>query len=128
LGPELAPFHAIAEQMAKAFGYTAQLTIDRQIAELSRLHVAQLMPCSYCLILHTRTAIEFEVHPDKVANLLSWRESQLFSEAEQAALAYCESLTAYNLVTFPAAHQELTKYFDQTEIAELAAVIINMNL
>jgi AhpD family alkylhydroperoxidase len=128
LGPELASFHALADRMAYAFGYTADLPIDRQIAELVRLRVAQLTPCSYCLILHTRVAVECGIDAAKVAHLPSWRESRMFSEAECAALAYCEALTNYDLASFARAHREMTKHYDVQEIAAFAAVVINMNV
>ena len=126
--PDLTSFQSIAEQMAKGFGYTAELTIDGQLAQLIRLRVAQLTPCSYCLILHTRTAIEKGINPDKIAHLASWRQSEMFNAPERAALAYCEGLTDYDLIAFPTLHGELVNYFNVTQIAELAAVVINMNV
>ncbi|MFF7216724.1 carboxymuconolactone decarboxylase family protein [Streptomyces sp. NPDC008238] len=78
--------------------------------------------------MHTKTALEKGINPDKVAHLASWRQSMMFHAAEQAALAYCEGLTNYDLNAFPALHEELTNHFTETEIAELAAVIINMNV
>ncbi|WP_431964250.1 carboxymuconolactone decarboxylase family protein [Actinacidiphila sp. bgisy160] len=126
--PDLTSFHSLAGQMAQAFGYKAELTIDGQLAQLIRLRVAQLTPCSYCLILHTRTALEKGINPDKVAHLASWRQSEMFHASERAALAYCEGLTDYDLNTFPALHEELINHFNETEVAEIAAVIINMNV
>lgn len=126
--PDLTSFHSIARQMADAFGYTAELTIDGQLAELVRLRVAQLTPCSYCLILHTKTALEKGFNPDKIAHLASWRQSDMFTASEQAALAYCEGLTDYDLAGFPALHSALINHFNATQIAELAAVVINMNV
>jgi len=128
LDPGLTSFHALAEQLAKSFGYTAELTIDRQLAELVRLRVAQLNPCSYCLILHTRVAAEFGVPAEKIAHLASWRESRMFGDRERAALAYCEGLTDYDLASFPRLHDAMTTHFAPVEIAELAAVVINMNV
>ena len=126
--PDLTSFHSIAQQMAKAFGYTAELSFDDQIAELIRLRVAQLTPCSYCLILHTRAAAEKGISPDKIAHLASWRESEMFTASERAALAYCEGLTNYDLAGFPTLHENLANYFTTAQIAELAAVVINMNV
>lgn len=128
LDPTLTRFHELAEEMARAFGYTAQLTLERQLAELVRLRVAQINSCSYCLVLHTRVVLEFGVPADKVAHLASWRESEMFSDAEKAALAYCEGLTVYDLNEFGRLHDALTEHFNPTEIAELAAVTINMNV
>ena len=126
--PDLTDFHAIAETMATAVGYTAALSIDAGLAQLLRLRVAQMNPCSYCLILHSRAAQERGIAPGKAAHLPSWRESTMFSDAEQAALAYCEALTSFDLAGFPARHAALTSHFDATAIAEIAAVVINMNV
>ena len=90
IDPDLSGLHSIAQQMAKSVGYTADLSVDRQLPQLLRLRVAQLNPCSYCLILHTQAAHDQGVNPVKIAHLPSWRASTMFSEAEQGALAYCE--------------------------------------
>lgn len=126
--PDLIEFHSIAQALAKSVGYTAELTVDAQLAQLLRLRVAQLNPCSYCLILHTKAAHDRGIAADKVAHLPSWRESSMYSDAERCALAYCEALTVYSLPDFPARHAALTTHFDERAIAEIAAIVINMNL
>lgn len=52
--PDLTSFHDHAKNMAQAFGYTAKLTIDQELAQLLRLRVAQINACAYCLILHRK--------------------------------------------------------------------------
>ena len=126
--PDLIEFHAIAKKMAASVGYTAQLSVDDQLAQLLRLRVAQLNPCSYCLILHTKAAHDQGISEVKVAHLPSWRESTMFTDAERCALAYCEALTDYDLTCFAARHETLATHFDETAIAEIAAIVINMNL
>lgn len=126
--PDLTEFHAIAQQIAASVGYTADLSIDAGLAQLLRLRVAQMNPCSYCLILHTRSAHDRGIGVEKIAHLPAWRESTMYSDAERCALAYAEALTAYDLATFPARHAALTTHFDEVAIAEIAAVVINMNL
>lgn len=126
--PDLTPFHDLAKQMAAKFGYRAELSLDPRLAELLRLRVSQLNPCSYCLILHTQVAERLGIPAAVIAHLASWRESALFSPAERAALAYCEGLTTYDLAGFAGLHDELRGHFDETEVAEIAAVIINMNV
>lgn len=126
--PNLVEFHDLAKQMAKSVGYTAALSVDGKLAQLLRLRVAEINACSYCLILHTKAAHDQGIHPAKVAQLSSWRESTLFSPEEQAALAYCEGLTDYDLVGFPKLHEALSAHFDEKAIAEIAAIVINMNL
>jgi AhpD family alkylhydroperoxidase len=126
--PDLTPFHDVAKEMAARFGYSAELSLDPRLAELLRLRVAQLDPCSYCLILHTQVADRIGIPSEVVAHLAGWRESAVFSLAEKAALAYCEGLTLYDDAQFPRLHDELRLHFDEKEIAEIAAVIINMNV
>ena len=126
--PDLVEFHSIAKEMARSVGYTAALAVDKRLAQLLRLRVAQINACSYCLILHTQSAHDQGVVPEKVAHLPSWRESTMYSAPEQAALAYCEALTAYDLAGFPAAHTALAAHFGEGEIAEIAAIDINMNV
>lgn len=126
--PDLVDFHQHAKAMAASVGYTAKLGIDGQLAQLLRLRVAQLNPCSYCLILHSRAAADQGITSERIANLPSWRESTLYSDAERAAFTYCEILTIFDQARFAAAHDEVAKHFSEVEIAEIAAVIINMNV
>ena len=126
--PDLTPFHDLAKQMAAQFGYRAELSLSPRLAELLRLRVAQLNPCSYCLILHTEVAARLGIPSEVIAHLASWRESDMFSHAEKVALAYCEGLTVYDIAQFAALHDELRIHFDEREVAEIAAVVINMNV
>ena len=126
--PDRTPFHELAKHMAQAFGYTADLNLDSNLAQLVRLRVAQKNNCSYCLILHSRAARDIGIDTAKIDNLGSWWESRLYSEAEAAALSYCDALTDGNQPGFDKIHATAIKFFSETEIAELAAIIINMNL
>ena len=126
--PDLTEFHDLAKMMAKSVGFTAELSVDGQLAQLLRLRVAQLNPCSYCLILHTQAAHDQGISAARISNLPSWRESTLYAETERAALHYCESLTQFDLVGFPSSHDDMAAQFGEKEIAEIAAIIINMNV
>src|SRR5262249_52143632 len=83
----------LARMGADAFGYTAELRIDRQLAELLRLRVSQLNTCTYCLNLHYQAARDAGIPRVKIDTLTAWWETELRSEAEQAALRYTEALT-----------------------------------
>ena len=120
--PDLTPFHDLAKQMAERFGHSAELSLDPRLAELLRLR------CPYCLIPHSRVADRLGIPAEAVAHLAGWRESAMFSPAEKVALAYCEGLTVYDIARFASLHDELRTHFDEAEVAEIAAVIINMNV
>ena len=126
--PDVTPFHDLAKQMAKAVGYTADLKTDKHLAQLLRLRVSQKNECAYCVILHAKTAREIGIHESKVDNISSWYNSELYTEKEKATLAYCDVLSDGVAKDFQSYHDALTKYFDKQEIAEIAAIVINMNV
>ena len=78
----------MARMGADAFGYTADLRIDRHLAQLLRLRVSQLNNCTYCLNLHYEAAREAGIPQAKIDTLSAWWETELHSEAEQAALRF----------------------------------------
>ncbi|MEZ4795538.1 MAG: carboxymuconolactone decarboxylase family protein [Flavobacteriaceae bacterium] len=126
--PEVTQFLDLAKQMAQAFGYTADLATDKNLAQLLRLRVAQKNECAYCVILHAKTAREIGIAEEKVDNISSWYNSELFTTKEKAALAYCDALTDGKGVGFQKFHQAMEGYFSEVEIAEIAAIVINMNV
>ncbi len=126
--PDLTPFHDLAKQMARAFGYTADLQIDKDLAQLLRLRVAQKNECAYCVILHAKTARDIGISPGKTDNISSWWNSELFTDQEKAALAYCDVLTEGTHKHFQSYHDALAAHFSEVEIAEIAAIVINMNV
>jgi len=126
--PDIIPFHDLAKQMAKAIGYTADLKTDKELAQLLRLRVAQKNECAYCVILHAKTAREIGIHEAKVDNISSWYNSELYTDKEKVTLAYCDVLNDGITKDFQSYHDALTKYFDEQEIAEIAAIVINMNV
>ena len=126
--PDLTPFHQLAKDMVAQFGYSAKLSEDRSLLQFLRLRVAQLNPAPAGLILHAAVAASIGIPSEQVAHLASWRESSMFSPAERAALAYCEGLTSFSHVQVPALHDGLQLHFTTHEVAEIAAVIINMNV
>ncbi|CAA0164404.1 Alkyl hydroperoxide reductase AhpD [Tenacibaculum maritimum] len=126
--PATTPFLDIAKQMAKAFGYTADLATDRKLAQLLRLRVAQKNECAYCTILHAKTSREIGIPEAKTDNISSWWNSELFTEKEKIALAYCDILTEGSNKNFQKYHDAMTTQFSEKEIAEIAAIVINMNV
>jgi len=101
----------MARTGADAFGYTAELRIDRGLAQLLRLRVSQLNNCS---------------------SLTAWWETDLHSEAEQAALRYTEALTRAPdtdaCQAFQRFHDGLAKHFDAEKVLEIIGVVVNMNV
>jgi AhpD family alkylhydroperoxidase len=126
------PLMALARTGADAFGYRAELTIDRGLAQLLRLRVAQINNCTYCLNLHYEAARDAGIPRPKIDTLTAWWETELHSEAEQAALRYAEALTRAADTDADAAfqrfHDALAEHFSPAEMLEIVGVVVNMNV
>ena len=60
---------------------------------------------------------------EKVAEVLNWRDSKLFSPAERVALEYAERITYTDRQVDDALFTELKKHFTEAQIVELTAAI-----
>ena len=122
----------IARMGADAFGYTADPRIDHQLAQLLRLRVSQLNNCTYCLNLHYQAAREAGIPRAKIDTLSAWWETELYSEAEQAALRYAEALTRAadtdQDAAFQRFHDALAENFSPEQMLEIVGVVVNMNV
>ncbi len=64
---------------------------------------------------------------EKVAEVLNWRDSKLFSPAERVALEYAERITFTDRQVDDALFAELKKHFTEAQIVELTAAIAMEN-
>ena len=123
----------LSKQFAKAFGFRSQtLDVATEQAQLLRLRVSQLNHCTFCMNLHAQAARNLGIARAKIDTLSAWWETALFSEAEQAALAYTEALTlqadSMSRNRFETYHRALAEHFSERQISDIAAVVINMNM
>lgn len=82
--------------------------------------------CSYFLILHTAVARDMGLNRARVPHLVSWRDSTMFAEDEGAALPCRQALTVFDLSIFAEHHERLARLYEKS-VAEIAAVVINLN-
>lgn len=117
----------------KAFGsvyqYVAQCGLDEVLLELVYLRISQINGCAFCLDMHTRSLVSREVGTDKLALVQAWQEAgSLFSDREQAALAWAETVTRVAQTGVPdAAFEAARRVFDEKELADLTMAIGLMN-
>ncbi len=60
---------------------------------------------------------------DKVAELLNWRDSKLFSDAERVALEYAERITYTDREVDDAFFAKVKQHFTEAQIVELTAAV-----
>jgi AhpD family alkylhydroperoxidase len=81
---------AVASEVAS----TAQgAGLDPLLVELVNIRISQINGCGFCLDLHVRRALKDGETPQRLAVLPAWRDVDLFSPMEQAALALAETIT-----------------------------------
>ncbi len=102
--------------------------LDRVLVELINIRVSQLNSCAYCLSLHTRTALRAGETPQRLGVLPAWRDTELFSPRERAALALAEATThpadaGAQDAAYAAAREALT----DDEISAVIWVAISIN-
>lgn len=87
-------YHALV-QTAEAVRTTAAAAgLDRILVELVNLRVSQINGCAYCLDVHTRAALRAGETTRRLGVLAAWRDTELFTARERAALALAEATTA----------------------------------
>ena len=67
--------------------------LDPKLVELIKIRASQLNGCAFCLDMHTHDAREIGEDERRLYLVSVWRDTTLFTEQEQAALALTEAMT-----------------------------------
>ncbi|MGU3437813.1 carboxymuconolactone decarboxylase family protein [Actinomycetes bacterium M1A6_2h] len=70
-----------------------QAGLGRIVMELVNVRVSQMNRCVFCLDLHTRAARAAGETDQRLAVLPAWRDADIFSDEERAALEIAEAVT-----------------------------------
>ena len=102
--------------------------LEPVILELVKLRASQLNGCAFCIAMHTRDALKHGISQERMHLLNAWRETPLYSEREQAALAWTEALT---FITQEHAsdevYQQVRKQFNDKEVGALTFAVTVIN-
>ncbi|WP_371642095.1 carboxymuconolactone decarboxylase family protein [Streptomyces mirabilis] len=86
-------YHALVQTSEAVCATAADAGLDRTVVELINLRVSQINGCAYCLNVHTRAALRAGETAQRLGVLAAWRDTELFTPAERAALALAEATT-----------------------------------
>ncbi|MFG2854860.1 carboxymuconolactone decarboxylase family protein [Streptomyces mirabilis] len=86
-------YHALVQTSEAVRATAADAGLDRAVVELINLRVSQINGCAYCLNVHTRAALRAGETAQRLGVLAAWRDTELFTPAERAALALAEATT-----------------------------------
>jgi len=125
--PEL--YQAMAGLQAEVNKAGANAGFDPKLLELVKARASQINGCAYCLDMHSRDALELGESPRRLFVLDGWRETDLFTEQEQAALALTEAMTKLSATqTVPDdVYEQAVKVFTEDQYRAVAWEIIAIN-
>jgi AhpD family alkylhydroperoxidase len=100
--------------------------VDPLVLELVHLRASQINGCSPCVFAGVASAKKHGETEERLHNVVTWRETPFFTEAERAALALAEAATRVQDGA-PGVTDEIwdaaTAHFDEKQ---LSAIILNI--
>jgi len=96
--------------------------VPQQTLELVHLRASQINGCSYCVDAGTKNAAKSGMSAEKVNAVAAWYDSELFDDAERAALALTEAAT--RLADRPGSvtdeiWAQAAKHYDESQLGSL---------
>ncbi|GAA0261260.1 carboxymuconolactone decarboxylase family protein [Rhodanobacter caeni] len=99
--------------------------LDAKLVELVLMRCSQINGCAFCLDMHSKDARAAGETEQRLYLLPAWRETRLFSESEQAALAFAEELTelpSHESVS-DALYAQLRQHLDEAAVIDLTLLV-----
>ncbi len=107
----------------------AEHGLAHSLSTLIELRASQINQCAYCVKMHIDDARRAGVTQDKLDKVVVWRHADVFSAAEQAALAWTEALTVLDERTdYAALRADLRAHYSDNEITVITTDIGMINL
>lgn len=102
--------------------------LEHALMELVKIRASQINGCANCLHMHTADARKAGEREERIYLLDAWRESQMYTPRERAALGWTEALTRVSETHAPDADFDALKlHFSEAEIVYLTVLITAIN-
>ncbi len=106
----------------------ASIELAEHFRELVKLRASQMNGCAFCIDMHWKDARAAGASEARLYGLDAWRESQLYSERERAALELCEAMTLVADGHVPDEVWERARAaFEEPELSQLVFAITTIN-
>ncbi|MCX7353005.1 MAG: carboxymuconolactone decarboxylase family protein [Proteobacteria bacterium] len=116
----------VVANLYKSYGHLKNSPLNQELRILVELLISQTNGCAYCCSLHTNEATKLEISTKKIEEIRNWTISVCFSKAEKLAFSWAEAITILD-ANHNSIKQELSSYFSDREIVDLALCIALMN-
>lgn len=105
-----------------------RFAVDAALRSLVSARVAQLNGCAFCVDLNSYNLLQATGSTAKAEAVNRWRDSDLYTQKERAALDYAEAMTDTSRRVTPAQIGALKNHFDEDGVVALTAWIAFQNL
>ncbi|MCG6494405.1 carboxymuconolactone decarboxylase family protein [Kitasatospora sp. A2-31] len=121
-------FHALVATSEAVRTVAADAGLDRRLVELVNVRVSQINGCAYCLDVHTRAAQRAGETAQRLGVLPAWRDTEVFTPRERAALALAEATTSpADRAAQDSSYQLAREVLTEDEISAVIWVAITIN-
>jgi len=102
--------------------------IEPALTELIKLRVSQMNGCAYCIDHHAKKLLAAGETNQRLYLLDAWRDTDCYSDREQAALAWTEAVTRISAAQIDAElRAKVRSYFTEKELVDLTLIVIAIN-
>jgi AhpD family alkylhydroperoxidase len=102
--------------------------IEKPLIELIKVRASQINGCAFCIAMHTADAVKGGESQARLHLLNAWRETEMFSARERAALALTEAVTLVADTHVPdEVYDEARQQFSDKELVDVAYAIFAIN-
>ncbi|WP_316738003.1 carboxymuconolactone decarboxylase family protein [Pedobacter aquatilis] len=123
-------------QKTEPAAYQAMYALEKYLAasqltathkELIKLRASQINGCAFCLNMHSVDARKLGETEQRIYLLNAWKETNLYTEEEQAILALTEEVTLINNHVSDATFDRAAKLFDENYLSQVIMAIVTIN-
>lgn len=126
------PYHSSNEAMQAVVAldtYVQSCGLDSGLLDLIKTRASQINGCVFCIDTHTREARERGETEQRLYLLNAWREADVYSPREIAALAWTEAVTRVSETHVPdSVYNEATEHFSAEELVKLTVAVGLINI
>ena len=108
--------------------YVDRCGLDHRLMELVKTRASQLNGCAFCMDMHIKEARADGETQQRLDVLSAWRETDFFTPAEQAVLAYTEEATLIATKGISvAAREALDAHFSSQDVVRIIVTVLTIN-
>lgn len=107
----------------------ASANVDPTLYELVKLRASMINGCGFCIDMHSHDALKAGETPQRLFELMAWREVGCYTDKERAALGLVDQVTRLGEegVT-DEVWDNVTDEFSEAEVANLLVAIATINV